>query len=186
MTLESSSRLHLHMGTIYVDSDPQRGSTSLVVVTAFGNVRHLGTQFEVVRQPGSLDVRVREGEVSFEGGSGTLTAVAGEALLVKKDQPVERRRITSSGPEWAWVGTMAAPFTLEGSTVAAFLQWVSREEGLRWEYADAAARRVADRAVLHGSIDGLTPAEALLAVLPAAGLASRRDGDRLIVSAATG
>jgi hypothetical protein len=66
------------------------------------------------------------------------------------------------------------------------LQWVSREEGLRWEYADAAARRVGDRAVVNGSIDGLTPAEALLAVLPAAGLTSTRDGDRLIIHATGG
>jgi hypothetical protein len=122
--------------------------------------------------------------VSIESGNGRLTAAAGEALLGRGDRPVERRRITTSGPGWAWIGTMAAPFTLEGSTVPAFLEWVSREEGLRWEYADAAARRVADRTVLHGSIDGLTPAEALLAVLPAAGLTSTRDGDRLIIRTA--
>lgn len=183
---ESGSRLHLDRGTVYVDSEPRHAPNSLVVVTAFGNVRHLGTQFEVVLEAGSLDVRVREGEVSIESGNGRLTAAAGEALLVRKDRPVERRRIALSGAEWAWIGTMAAPFTLEGSTLAAFLQWVSREEGLRWEYADAAARRVADRAVLHGSIDGLTPAEALLAVLPAAGLASTRNGDRLIIRAAGG
>ena len=181
---ESSSRLHLDRGTIYVDSGPQQARNSLVVVTGFGNVRHLGTQFEVVLQAGSLDVRVREGEVSIESGNGRLTAAAGEALLVRADRPVERRRIATSGPGWAWVRTMAPPFTLEGSTVPAFLEWVSREEGLRWEYADAAARRVADRAVLHGSIEGLTPAEALLAVLPAAGLTSTRDGDRLIIRAA--
>ena len=35
-----------------------------------------------------------------------------------------------------------------------------------------------------GSIDGLTPNEALSAVLPASGLTFRREGDRLIVSAA--
>jgi hypothetical protein len=81
---------------------------------------------------------------------------------------------------------MAAPFTLEGSRVPVFLHWVSREEGLRWEYADAAARRVAERAVLHGSIEGLTPAETLLVVLPAAGLTSTRDGDRLLIHATGG
>jgi FecR-like protein len=186
VTVESSSRLHLHTGAIYVDSDPQRGPTSLVVVTAFGDVRHLGTQFELAQTVGGLDVRVREGEVSIETGNGRLIAAAGEALLVRADRPVERRRVATSGPAWAWIGTMAAAFTLDGSTVPAFLQWVSREEGLRWEYADAAARRVGDRAVLHGSIEGLTPAEALLAVLPAAGLTSTRDGDRLIIRATGG
>jgi hypothetical protein len=184
--LESASRLHLNRGTVYVDSDPQQAGNSLVVVTAFGSVRHLGTQFELSQDDGSLDVRVREGEVAIEGGTGRLTAAAGEALLLRVDRPVERRRIATSGPEWAWIGTMAAPFTLEGSRVPVFLHWVSREEGLRWEYADAAARRVAERAVLHGSIEGLTPAETLLVVLPAAGLTSTRDGDRLLIHATGG
>ena len=77
---------------------------------------------------------------------------------------------------------MAAPFALEGATVPAFLNWVSREQGWRWEYASPAARRLAERAVLHGSIDGLTPEDALLAVLPASGLTASRQGDRLIVA----
>jgi ferric-dicitrate binding protein FerR (iron transport regulator) len=183
LTLDSGSRLSLIRGTIYIDSGPQQGSNSLAVVTPLATVRHVGTQFEVQIQPGSLDVRVREGEVSIERRTERLTATAGERLLLTENHPVERRRIASSDPEWAWVTTLAPPFTLEGATVPAFLQWVSREEGLQWEYADAAARRVADRAVLHGSIDGLTPAEALLAVLPAAGLTSTRQGDRLIISA---
>jgi hypothetical protein len=174
------------LGTVYVDSDPQQSRGSLVVATPLGTVRHVGTQFEVRLQPASLDGRVREGEVSIENRTARLTATAGEALLLREDRPIERRRIASSDPGWTWVTTMAAPFILEGATVPSFLQWVSREEGLQWEYADAAARRVADRAVLHGSIDGLTPAEALLAVLPAAGLTSKRQGDRLIISAGAG
>lgn len=186
VTLDSATRLTLVRGAVYVDSDLQHGGRPLVVVTPLGTVRHVGTQFEVRIEPGSLEVRVREGEVSIERSTERLTATAGEGLLVRENRPVERRRIASSDPAWAWVTTMAAPFTLEGATVPAFLQWVSREEGLRWEYADAAARRVADRAVLHGSIDGLTPAEALLAVLPAAGLTAKRDGERLIISAGSG
>lgn len=186
VTFESGSRLHLDRGALYVDSEPRDASRSLVVITAFGSVSHLGTQFEVVLQAGSLYVRVREGEVSIESGNGRVTAAAGEALLVRADRSIERRRIATSGPGWAWIGTLATPFTLEGSTVPAFLEWVSREEGVRWEYADAAARRLADRTVLHGSIEGLTPAEALIAVLPAAGLTSTRKGDRLIIRAAAG
>ena len=186
LTLDSTSRLTLIRGTIYIDSDPKQGTHSLAVATELGTVRHVGTQFEVRIRPGSLDVRVREGEVSIERRTERLSATAGEGLLVRENHPVERRRIAPFDPDWAWVTTMAAPFTLEGATVPAFLQWVSREEGLQWEYADAAARRVADRAVLHGSIDGLTPAEALLAVLPAAGLTAKRQGVRLIVSAAAG
>jgi ferric-dicitrate binding protein FerR (iron transport regulator) len=146
-------------------------------------VSHVGTQFEVRSDPNGLDVRVREGEVSVETPAGRLTTRAGEALLIDRDRRAERRTIATSGPEWAWVTTMAQPFALEGATVPAFLAWVSREQGWRWEYADGAARRIAERAVLHGTIDALSPEEAVRAVLPALGLTSRRDGDRLIVSA---
>jgi hypothetical protein len=76
-------------------------------------------------------------------------------------------------------------FTLEGATVSAFLGWVSREQGWRWKYSDAATRRVAERTVLHGSIDGPASGEGLLAVLPASGLTSTLEDDRLLVKGQT-
>jgi hypothetical protein len=41
-----------------------------------------------------------------------------------------------------------------------------------------------EQIVLHGSIDGLTPEEALGAVLPTCGLTFRLEGERLIVGIA--
>jgi ferric-dicitrate binding protein FerR (iron transport regulator) len=182
VVFDAHDRLRLERGTIYVDSNPAHRAGATAVETPFGRVSHVGTQFELRLQPASLNVRVREGEVVVTGRAGPLTSRAGESLLITRDRAAERSSIAISGPEWDWVTSIAQPFALEGSTVATFLHWVSREQGWRWEYADAATNRVAERAVLHGSIDGLTPEEALLAVLPASGLSSRRDGDRLIVS----
>ena len=179
----SIGRLQLAQGVAYIDADPARRAGSVTVETRFATVRHVGTQFELRADPGSLDVRVREGEVSVDTSAGRLTTHAGEALLIGRDHRVARRTIATSGPEWAWVATMPQPFVLEGATVSAFLEWVSREQGWRWEYADSAARRIAERAVLHGTIDGLSPEEAVRAVLPALALTARRDGDRLIVRA---
>ena len=179
----SIGRLQLAQGGVYVDADPVRRAGSVTVETPFATVSHVGTQFELRSDPGSLDVRVREGEVSVDLPAGRLTTHAGEALLIDREHRVERRTIATSGPDWAWVTTMAQPFVLEGATVPAFLAWASREQGWRWEYADGAARRIAERAVLHGTIDGLSPEEAVRAVLPALGLASRWGGDRLVVSA---
>jgi hypothetical protein len=72
---------------------------------------------------------------------------------------------------------------LEGATVQTFLDWISREQGWDWEIADSTLRARAGRVVLHGSIEGLTPEEALAAVLPAAGLTYRREGARLVIEA---
>jgi hypothetical protein len=183
VVFESRDRILLIRGTIYVDTDPARRQDTFVVATPFGPVRHEGTQFQVRLSGDALDVLVREGTVSVDAAEGRLTSIAGESLSIARNRPPERRRVPTSGPEWAWVATMAPPFTLEGATVPAFLSWASREQGWRWEYADAAAKRRGERAVLHGSIDGLTPEDAVRAVLPAAGLTAARDGDRLIVSA---
>ena len=182
VTLDANNRLELARGTIYVDAHPARRTNTMRVETPFGTIRHVGTQFELRLLSDSLSVHVREGEVVVEGRDSTLSAFAGEALVLARNRPPRRTAIAMSGPEWAWVATLAAPFALEGASVPACLDWASREQGWRWEYADAATKRRAERAVLHGSIDGMTPEEVLQAVLPAAGLTSARDGDRLIVS----
>jgi ferric-dicitrate binding protein FerR (iron transport regulator) len=182
--VEDASHLTLERGAAYVDSGRAPGSASpLRIETPFGTVRHVGTRFEVRLAGASMRVRVRDGLVAVErDGTGWQTG-AGEALVLTSAGAPGRQRIATSGPEWSWVDRLSAPFVLEGATVTAFLDWVSREEGSTWEIADAPLRARANRIVLHGSIDGLTPEEALAAVLPASGLTHRRDGARLLISA---
>ena len=182
--LDTADRLVLASGAVYVDAGPGAAGSGFRVETPFGVVRHTGTQFEVRLDPSALTLRVREGSVAVETPGGRWTTKAGEALVATRSAPPVRSVIAASGPEWNWVRTLAEPFRLEGAAVPAFLQWVSREQGWRWEYADPSlAPRVA-RIVLHGSIEGLTPDEALAAVLPTCGLTSRLEGERLIVGAA--
>jgi len=69
--------------------------------------------------------------------------------------------------------------------VPRFLDWASRELGTRWEYGRPEMRRRVEPIVLHGSLEGLTPDEALAAVLPTCGLTVVRDRDRLVVFDAT-
>jgi hypothetical protein len=174
----------LERGAAYIDSGGAAGAESaLRIETAFGAVRHLGTQFEVRVAAASMRVRVREGLVAVERGAAKWTTGVGEALVVAASGPPSRERIATTGPEWRWIHELSQPFILEGSTLQAFLDWIGREQGWRWEIADATLRARADRVVLHGSIEGLTPEEALSAVLPAAGLTWRREGTRLVIEA---
>ena len=103
-------------------------------------------------------------------------------MLLTGTGTARREPIAIAGPEWSWVDRLAEPFILEGATVTAFLEWIRREEGWRWEIADDALRARAGRIVLHGSIEGLTPEEALAAVLPASGLTYRREGTRFLIA----
>jgi len=182
--LDSASRLILERGAVYIDAGPGSGDAVLKIETSFGSVRHTGTQFEVRVDESALRVRVREGSVAVEAAGQRWASRAGEGLILARSRPPERHAIAVSGPEWSWVSELAQPFRLEGATAPAFLAWVSREQGWRWEYDNPSLRTRVERIVLHGSIEGLTPEEALAAVLPTCGLTSRRDGERLIVSAA--
>ena len=182
--LEAADRLTLRRGTIYIDSGTGARGPGLRIETTLGDVRHLGTRFEVRLADASLRVRVREGSVALERRGARWVGGPGEALTLADGQAPVRQRIATAGTEWAWVTELAEPFSLEGASVQSFLEWVRREEGSRWQIDDPALRSRANGIVLHGSIDGLTPQEALEAVLPAAGLTFRREGDRILISAA--
>jgi hypothetical protein len=126
-------------------------------------------------------VRVREGRVAIERANARWISRAREELLLAPGQEPARSAVATVGPAWAWIDELPRPFRLEGASVPQFLDWASGELGLRWEYSDPSIKGRLERVVLHGSVERLTPAEALDAVLPTCGLTSRREADRLIV-----
>ena len=173
--------LVLERGAVYIDADSQK-TGPLAVHTAHGEVRDIGTRFQVRVESAAIRVMVREGEVLINGQRSPMTARAGEALLVAGSGLPERTVIPPDAPEWAWASQVAPPFELEGSTVRRFLDWVVREKGWRWRFVDDDTSRRAAEIVAHGSIEGYTPEEALDIVLPTCGLSYVREGDEVIVS----
>jgi ferric-dicitrate binding protein FerR (iron transport regulator) len=156
------------------------------IVTPFGTLRDVGTQFEVSLTGSGLRVRVREGEVALTHRDVRVAATQGESVSVARDGTVTRGSVAVTGPEWAWASAAAPAFQLDESSLVDFLDWVSREEGWDWRFADAAAKQRGAGVILHGSIEKLTPAEALDAVLPTCGMAWRLEGGSLIISLAAG
>jgi hypothetical protein len=181
IVLDGHSEVTLERGAAYVDSGGEPNAAALEIKTPFGSVRHVGTQFEVRLQESSLRVKVREGTIAVERAGQRWTSQTGEALMLSRSGPPVREMIPTFGLDWTWVTGLAESFHLEGARVPAFLQWVSREQGWRWQLEDPRMLDHIEQIVLHGSIDGLTPEEALSAVLPTCGLTFRIDGERLIV-----
>lgn len=182
VVLGAPDRVTLERGAVYIDArSPSRGP-AFHVRTSLGDVRHLGTQFEVRLRGGSLRVRVREGRIAVERAGTQWTSHAREELLLVPGKPPARHPIATVGPEWDWATGLARSPRLEGLTVPAFLDWASREQGLRWVYEHPAMKERFASTVLHGSLEGLAPGEALEAVLPTCGLSARVDGERLIIS----
>lgn len=176
--LLTASRMHLTAGAIYIDAS--RDSAGLEIQTAFGTVRDIGTQFEVRLRAEALSLRVRTGIVELHRGGDPVAVRAGTELAVTARDTVARP-VPAYGPEWAWTVALAPPFEIEGRTMAAFVEHLSREHGWNVRYTDAALARTASSIVLHGSVSGLEPDDALAAALAASDLVHQvRDGELLI------
>ena len=178
-----ASRIELAAGAIYVDTS--RDSTTLEIQTPFGTVRDIGTQFEVRLQNEALRIRVRTGIVELHRDGDPVAVRAGTELAVTTANTVARP-IASYGDEWAWTASLAPPFEIEGRTVAAFVEHLAHEHGWSVRYTDATLARSASSIVLHGSVSGLEPDDALAAALATSDLVHQiRDGELRIARRST-
>jgi ferric-dicitrate binding protein FerR (iron transport regulator) len=181
MRLGSEGEVSLERGVIYIDNPGHEPRASVVVRTPFGSVREIGTQFEVRLDDATLRVRVREGTVALERDHRTDTATTGIELRVEDGGALARRQIPISGREWAWAVGMAPPMAIEGARLDAFLAWAARELGWRVAFANEALERESSGTILHGSIEGLTPDQAVETVLATCGLTYRVQEETLTI-----
>ena len=180
LQLDSEASISLDAGAVYIDS--QNGSnTAIEVRTALGTATDIGTQFEVRLAHGTIDVRVREGLVSLARDDEEFQIAQGVALSVDADGEVHTGSMTAYDPAWAWTQEVAPVFEIEGQTVLAFLDWVSSETGLSIGFASDELEQLAATTILHGSIEGLSPAEAPKAILPSARLGISEGSGALLV-----
>jgi ferric-dicitrate binding protein FerR (iron transport regulator) len=177
------NEIRLRDGQIYVDLPltlPRR--STFIVHTSLGSIEHVGTQFEVATVDHAIRIRVREGQIRLRRPSGAETAAAGTELLIRQAGPVARNAVTTHGRQWSWVEALAPEFEIENRQLVDFLQWAARETGRELEIADDHANQVAERTHLHGSVQGLTPLEALGRVLSTTSLRFELHGDMIRVS----
>lgn len=167
LKLLSADILELEGGAVYIDSASE---ASLEVRTPLGIARDIGTQFEVRLRPEGVRLRVREGKVQFESDGGRLQADPGVELKLSELGAAERGRIDVFGEAWDWSLDVAPRFELEGSTLDAFLAWVTRESGWRLQYAQSALEAETTSIVLHGSLESVPVSEATGMVLATCGL----------------
>jgi hypothetical protein len=109
----------------------------------------------------------------IESDTATNRATAGERLEISTRGAVERGAVAPSDALWQWASDVAPPFVIENQPLSAFLTWVARETGRTLVYESPRAEASAAEVTLHGSIEGLAPDVALVAVLASTPL--RRD-----------
>jgi ferric-dicitrate binding protein FerR (iron transport regulator) len=166
LRIDTARTATLVRGAIYYANDTP-GAT-VTIHTPFGDVRDVGTRFEIRLHDDALRVRVRAGAVVVRD----TTARAGTELVANRAS-VTSRIIPTSGKEWAWIENAAPPIVLEGKSLDAVLQRIAIEKGLTLE-------RTGSDQTLHGDVP-LSVGEALDAATAAAGVTYRIEGDRLIV-----
>lgn len=176
----------LARGAVYVDSGAANGSSGadLELATPAGSVRHLGTQYEARVLDGSVRVGVREGRIRVAADAGDVFAGAGERLVIENGA-LTRERLARTDADWQWIADVTPPFTLEGRTVEEFLVWAARETGRTVVYASPAAAQRARAIQLSGTVEGLTPDEAVAAALSTTSLEPAIGAEHIRVEAVT-
>jgi ferric-dicitrate binding protein FerR (iron transport regulator) len=165
-------------GAVYLES-ADRESRSVTVWTPFGRASDVGTRFEVRLLDQSMRVRVRDGSVELGEdrffGAEVRVADAGEELMLDKAGRFERATMDDETDHWAWFSSLREPFELEGSTLAGFLDWISRDNDWQLRYTGGDVQRFARQNLLHGELEDLEGEAALDAILSTVGLDWRLD-----------
>ncbi len=160
-------RLVIERGALYVDAGRRAGTdVRLAVETPAGTVRHVGTQYEVRLLEAGVRLRVREGRIQWRSKTGSIAdGRSGEQLVIGGAGEVARTTTPTYGESWDWIATATPGIDIDGLPLSAFLAWAGRELGREIAFESTATAGVAAEIVVHGSIAGLTPLQALDAVL---------------------
>ena len=161
LILGKDARIELLAGRIYLDTHVV--NQGVEIVTRFGTLRDIGTQFEVFATDTTLRVRTREGAVTLTRGQSDTVLHCGvsEEMLIDMSGQVERGRIAAFDPEWAWVETLAEAPRGPQLTLRRFLDWVSRETGRQLRYDSPETEARVNQVVLHGTTPDRAPVQAL-------------------------
>jgi len=191
LEITGDAQARLRRGQVYVDL-PLGSSAEhpFRIVTGEGAIEHVGTAFEVLENDRLMRLRVREGRVLLYRDNDHILANAGTELTAMVGAgaggAVSRREINTYGRDWLWVAALAPDYEIEGRPLLGFLQWASRELGRPLKFSDSHARAVAERTILHGSVRGRQPLDALSSVLATTSLTYEIRGDTIWIQSGHG
>ncbi len=110
-----------------------------------------------------------------------MEAAAGSEWTLHDSGRVSRRSVPAHGEAWQSYLEIAPPFELEGSSLQAFLSWVTRETGWRLAYADPEIELSTPDVTLHGSLVGVPADQAHEMVLETCGLSALLEDGILLI-----
>ena len=124
LRFDGRERITLFEGALYVDSGGVNAVPALRIGTPAGEVRHVGTQFQVSVSGETTQVRVREGRVLLTHAAGAQAdIVTGDEVKVRGEDLEWRHALPSFGPDWEWSASIAPPLPIESRPLSEFLSW---------------------------------------------------------------
>ncbi len=180
--VDAADRFTLLAGRIYADTGQfVYRNGGLKIDTEFGVVTDVGTQFSVAAIDQSLDVAVREGRVGVRSQTDTYAARMGERLTLVQGEGASVTELDTHDEYWDWVVDLTPMFDTTNKSLLDFLKWAARETGRELQFGSDESRMFAMRTDVHGSVDGMTPDEALEAVLATTTVRYQIRKDRIVI-----
>ncbi len=181
--VDGADQFALLEGRVYADTGQFiYRDGGLQIDTPFGVVSDVGTQFTVSSNDASMDISVREGRVEIFTGSEIHAARMGQRLTLERGEGASVASLDTHDPYWHWIAGLTPAFDTSNKSLLDFLKWAARETGRELRFKSDESRMFAMRTDVHGSVAGLTPDEALLAILSTTSLIYEIESDKIVLA----
>jgi len=169
IAIRDTSTVDLVAGMIYFDAPPSAPRAEFAVLTDYGSVEHVGTQYIAALADDGLIVRVREGEArvmtgAIDGTGQEHGAIAGQELRISESGSAEVLQFAMDDPGWTWAQELARTGLDGPRTVLALLEWAARQTGRIVQVDSDAARDSAADVIMNQAVDGLSPTDLLTVI----------------------
>jgi len=182
LRVDAADQFTLLGGRVYADTGQfVYRDGGLKIDTQFGLVTDVGTQFSVMATDQSLDVAVREGRVDVQNDTESYAARMGERLILIQGEAATVAELDTHDASWDWIVELTPDFDMTNKSLLDFLKWAARETGRDLQFESDESRMFAMRTDVHGSVEGLTPDEALEAILATTTVRYQIADDRILI-----
>jgi ferric-dicitrate binding protein FerR (iron transport regulator) len=183
LRVDAADQFTLLGGRVYADTGQFiYRDGGLKIASEFGLVTDVGTQFSVAMTDNTLDVAVREGRVDVQNDSDQYAARMGERLTVVKGGTATIAELDTHDDYWNWITGLTPAYDMTNKSLLDFLKWAARETGRDLQFESDESRMFAMRTDVHGSVEGLTPEEALEAILATTSVRYKIADDKIVIA----
>jgi len=183
LRIDAADQFTLLGGRVYADTGQfVYRDGGLKIETEFGLVTDVGTQFSVATTDNTLDVAVREGRVVVQNDSDRYAARMGEHLTLVQGETATIAELDTHDDYWDWITGLTPAFDITNKSLLDFLKWAARETGRDLQFETDESRMFAMRTDVHGPVEGLTPDEALEAILATTTVGYQITDDKVIIA----